>query len=329
MNKIILNIFVFLIAAITSLTSLAHDNLVVIPITGGDADLPQFRIVPTGVTTDANRGRLEYTADKNPAPQSIWGNVCDDGFDGSRSTPINAAANAVCQDIGYKAGVLDDNYQSTGGLGFSLDEVTCPYGADSLSDCTYITNHNCSAPEQIGVHCFNPKWVFVSDTSYSGNLVSAANSLNNGTTYTAADGLNAGDALCQSQAEAAGLLGDYKAWLSSITINAINRFTFPPVPTPYALVDGTIVADSLHKLISEALKSPIYLTQFNGGRRSTNVWTSTDQNGNHFSVDCSGWASSFSGFAARLGYAGTITTAWTSSVYGFCDVDRHLYCFQQ
>ena len=46
------------------------------------------------------------------------------------------------------------------------------------------------------------KTVFVTSTGYNGNLVQAANNLNKGNTYT--DRLAAGDALCQSRADAGG-----------------------------------------------------------------------------------------------------------------------------
>lgn len=160
MNQFTLMGLAILLAVTASPTSLAHNKVVVISLED-DAAAPQFRIVPTGVTTEANRGRLEYTADKKPTPQSIWGTVCDGCFSGDsdcNATPIpstNAASNAVCQDMGYAAGVLDDNYGNTTTLRPSLGKVVCQDGATGLSDCTFFSHSGfCQSSDFVGVHCF-------------------------------------------------------------------------------------------------------------------------------------------------------------------------------
>ncbi|MEE9447499.1 MAG: scavenger receptor cysteine-rich domain-containing protein [Arenicellales bacterium] len=131
----------------------AHDKVVVIPLGGDDAPLPQFRIIGLGGSDgQVYNGRLEFTADTTPDQNSLWGTVCDDMFSNN-----NNAANAICQDLGFSSGgtVLQAN-NTPDGTGFViLDDVVCPNGADSFSDCTHNDYHvkDCGHSEDVGVVC--------------------------------------------------------------------------------------------------------------------------------------------------------------------------------
>lgn len=142
----------------------AQNTVVVIPLQGDDVVRnPSFRIVPDVATGEAaTSGRLEFTADANPGPASNWGKVCDDCFEGDNSCPTtpppstHAAAHAVCRDLGYATGFVNTSGpNATGSLGFSLDDVVCPDGAASFSDCTSraVNTHNCSSGEEVTIEC--------------------------------------------------------------------------------------------------------------------------------------------------------------------------------
>src|SRR5262249_23852873 len=85
----------------------------------------------------------------------------------------------------------------------------------------------------------NGKLVFVSSTTYTGNL----------------GGLSGADAKCQSLATSAGHTGTFKAWLSDDLVDAKSRLTHAMMP--YVLVDGTIVATGFNDLTSGTLRHAI------------------------------------------------------------------------
>ena len=79
-----------------------------------------------------------------------------------------------------------------------------------------------------------PKIVFVTSTTYSGNL----------------GGLAGADAECQAQADSASLLGTFKAWISDSTTDATDTARFTRSIAPYLLPDGTLVANNFNHLVS-------------------------------------------------------------------------------
>jgi hypothetical protein len=83
------------------------------------------------------------------------------------------------------------------------------------------------------------KRVFVTSTRYQGGALG---------------GLAGADAKCNERAAAAGLSGNFEAWLSDATMSAAARMTHAG---PYTLVDGTLVARSWNKLVSGWLERSI------------------------------------------------------------------------
>jgi hypothetical protein len=161
-----------------------------------------------------------------------------------------------------------------------------------------------------------PKIVFVTSSTYSGNL----------------GGLQGADAQCQYLANAAGHEGVFKAWLSSSTASPATRFTQPNSFTPYTLVDGTVIAYGWLGITSGTLLSPINKDE-KGATRYYQIFTdSTVEGGEEYSdLSCADWTTGQSGANAIAGAAGEYRSGWT--VYGVfpCDgsVPTGLYCFQQ
>jgi cysteine-rich repeat protein len=119
--------------------------------------------------------------------------------------------------------------------------------------------------------------VFVTSEIYTGNL----------------GGLAGADAKCQSLADAAGLPGNYMAWLSTGASSPSTRFT--QSPNPYVLVNGTKVADVVGPLDG----------------------------------DCQGWTTSSGSWLTTLART-TRVNPWSHGCNGpFCADSAGLYCFQQ
>ena len=154
------------------------------------------------------------------------------------------------------------------------------------------------------------KIVFVSSDLHSGNL----------------GGLNGADSKCQGLADAAGLSGTYKAWLSDSTGSPGTRFT--KHTGPYINVDGSVVASHWEDLTD-------YLAHYNviglDERGSVTIlphraWTDTYGDGNFFSsfFSCNNWTVN-TGFGVFGSYE-TLSSKWSYQTTAMCDNYYHLYC---
>jgi hypothetical protein len=161
-----------------------------------------------------------------------------------------------------------------------------------------------------------PKRVFVTSGEWNGNL----------------GGLDGADNLCRQAAKTAGL-GDveWRAWLSTTTVNAISRIQYAG---PYALVNGTVVANSAVELVESTVKVAISITENNTPATiqpaKASVWTSTDAKGQAVTPNtCTDWTS---GGYFDWGHAGSLLQtgpAWTDSgTSARCSESAHLYCFE-
>ena len=166
----------------------------------------------------------------------------------------------------------------------------------------------------------NCKFVFLTHDSYTSYL----------------GGLAGADAVCQGAAEAAGLPGSYKAWLSTAADSPSTRFTHATVP--YVLPDYTWVAQDWADLTDGSILAPI-----NRGPDGQPValsgagydaWTATRTDGtpdNYNPIrDCNAWHGT-SAWYGILGDASEIGGQWTYDVSYHCGSWNRfrLYCFEQ
>ena len=176
---------------------------------------------------------------------------------------------------------------------------------------------------------------FVTSTSGTGDL-------NSWTDAGGASGLAAGDAVCQARATAGGLLGTYKAWLSTSTIDAychIQGYTgtiaancgqgaLPVAAGPWVRTDGYPFADTIDKLVNNGqIYTPVRYDE-TGTLVLNPYFTGTQYNGTYASgANCSDWtvAVDDSGLQGRT--EGT-TTIWTSAQGTSCGATARLLCFQ-
>jgi hypothetical protein len=167
--------------------------------------------------------------------------------------------------------------------------------------------------------CPGAKCVFTASTAFGANF----------------GGLAGADMQCQMLAQAAGLNGEYRAWLSSTTESAGSRLSHAAVP--YHLVDGTLIANDWSDLTSGSLRHAIDLNEHGGAPPGTSavgghdVWTDTLPSGalNFPSSTCGDWANP--GAPGSLGdYTQQTGMYWT---YKFnlsaCSGTATLYCLEQ
>jgi hypothetical protein len=152
-------------------------------------------------------------------------------------------------------------------------------------------------------------------------------------------GLDGADAACGKLADAAGLTGTFKAWLSSSTIAAADRLTHST--DPYLLVDGTRVADDWADLTHAQLRSSINVDE-NGTTLPDPVdlmlggpvWTGTEFDGVPYTTpvptageNCNGWTD-----LHAYGLAGDrmmTTEQWSIRIGLPCTFQAALYCLEQ
>jgi hypothetical protein len=140
-------------------------------------------------------------------------------------------------------------------------------------------------------------------------------------------GLEGADALCASEALAAGLEGEFRAWLSTIGSPVAGRFTQSSVP--YVLVDGTPIAENWEDLTDGSLLAPIDIDAA-GQSQGGDVWTGTLPSAEPFEDDdCAGYASNDAGMTGLCGTTRSIGPAWSASQTPSCDTPLRLFCFQQ
>jgi hypothetical protein len=154
------------------------------------------------------------------------------------------------------------------------------------------------------------KCVFVTSATSNGNL----------------GGLAGADATCAARATASGLLGTFKAWLSTIATTANSRMTASP--TPYVRLDDTVVAATYAALTSGTLAAAIDVSD-KGSTPTASVWTNTDVNGTSLGSDCNLWVDGTSANSGIQGSTSSTTATWTSNGTANCNLLKALYCVEQ
>jgi len=174
------------------------------------------------------------------------------------------------------------------------------------------------------------KLVFVTSVGHNGNF----------------GGIAGADSFCQQRATAAGLQGTYKAWLSAGTVGTGPATRFTKAGIPYALVDGTVIANNWADLTDGAINAPLNLTEFGQVPTTQFIWSYTridgtpglfgNPNHNCYGADChcNNWSTTSTGGNPITGSAVAQRTKsdddWTDYSFGnFCGSDFSVYCFQQ
>lgn len=148
-------------------------------------------------------------------------------------------------------------------------------------------------------------------------------------------GIATADGMCADAASQGGLGGSWVAWLSTPSVNAVDRLTFDGT---YKLLDGTKIASNKAQLVSGSIDAPISITENKGPVTEGEnwVWTGTTPNGQKSSYTCSNWSTTSPvtyGVVGNFGYANTKWTEQGSPGFGFpaygCQTWGHIYCFEK
>ncbi len=144
-------------------------------------------------------------------------------------------------------------------------------------------------------------------------------------------GLAGADALCQREADIAGLPGAYMAWLSDDTDSPSTRFLLKATG-PYRTVDGVTIADDWADLTDGTLAETIFITAdgYFPGNPPLGIWTHTRPDGSAGGVEgthCENWTGGLG--TGDAGWCGLRGADWTENKADYCFLGKRFYCFQQ
>jgi hypothetical protein len=136
-------------------------------------------------------------------------------------------------------------------------------------------------------------------------------------------GVAGGDAICASAAAAAGLDGTFVAWLSTATVNAIDRLAGS---RGWVRVDGAALLDQPADLVQGGLLSPLDVDE-HGQPTVTDTWTGTLDDGTvNTGETCADWAGG--GFATKGVTADGLPQFTLGNGADGCSELHALYCFE-
>jgi hypothetical protein len=141
-------------------------------------------------------------------------------------------------------------------------------------------------------------------------------------------GLAGADAKCMAAAQAAGMQGTYKAWLSTSAVNAIDRLGGA---RGWIRRDAKPFADTLATLVAGKVYFPLTL-EATGGFVNDFVVTGTLQDGKFAGAagSCADWTTAGSSATAGYGESTRTSGAWSSEPGGSAscnEVSGAIYCF--
>ena len=142
---------------------------------------------------------------------------------------------------------------------------------------------------------------------------------------TAYGGLAGADSLCQTRAQAAGLGGTYRAWLSTTTASAISRLGSA---RGWVRPDGKPVVDTTADLATGKMFYPIRVTELGTDALDAGVQTATAGDGTlaSNSSSCGDWTVADSQ-PLWFGSASGMALIFTQNGLGSCRFTARLYCF--
>jgi len=245
---------------------------------------------------------------------------CDDGNQITDDACSNSCTLSTCGDGLVQEGeACDDGNQVDGDGCSNVCQVSC--GDGSLDPGEECDDGNLENGDACDMACMRTALrVFVTSQRYEGNL----------------GGLIGADNTCNQLAMAAQLGGKYLAWLSDTEEGPAQRFV--PSALPYALVNGTTIANNWAALTSgKNLLAPINTTEVGVvlpddklGCDDSLVWTHTNPLGQPGpGSHCNSWTNDQAVFKGQGGNLFSIGQNWTDNCTANCSINAHLYCFEQ
>jgi hypothetical protein len=225
--------------------------------------------------------------------------------------------------------------------------VTITTGARSLAGVPLAADHSWAFTTRTSGSIAGSRVAFLTSVTGTGDLSSWADA--GGRT-----GLAAADAVCQARASAAGLAGEFRAWLSDDNDDAYCRIhnltgkkaancgqaTLPVAAGPWVRTDGHPFAAAIDDLVDAGkVYAPVRYDEFGApvlvGSPDPFYFTGTREDGTLASVGrgdphCGNWTDRAGGVVGGVdvGSRDGTTQLWTSGMSTSCHHPRPLLCLQ-
>jgi hypothetical protein len=150
--------------------------------------------------------------------------------------------------------------------------------------------------------------------------------------FDTTSGAAGADALCQSEATAAGLINPthFLALLSTSTVSAASRFDLSAPSMPYVRPDGIKIADAPMIEAGGALDSGFWQHADGSYALQISTWTGSSTPSSTGATNCSDWSTNSSATSGRAGFSGVTDPSWWSPVDNApCDNSLSVYCLEQ
>lgn len=201
----------------------------------------------------------------------------------------------------------NQTFTITPNAGYAVQDVVVD-STTSLGAVSTYTFTNVTAPHTITATFGRNVLIFVTQTTYSGNLI----------------GISGANAKCQSDANATGLTGyTIKALISDASQNAKNVLPVAQQVQPVYRLDGTtqIAANWAALWNTAAIPLSKSVTETYG-----EFWTGSETNGNVATSTCNNWTEGTSMVYAMVGRYNVINFGWIAFGSRPCNNNRNLYC---
>ena len=159
-----------------------------------------------------------------------------------------------------------------------------------------------------------PLRIFITATSYAADFATTANG----------DALVAADGFCATAAESVFMPGNWKAWLSTSTVDAIERIGSNG---PWVTMNGTRVFNNHANL--ETLPMSSFAQNERGqfvDREGSAIWTGTSVRGVRTAHTCNDWTRTIG--MATYGSALETDHAWTEEGVADCVAKARFLCLE-
>lgn len=169
--------------------------------------------------------------------------------------------------------------------------------------------------------CGGGRWerlAFVTETEYDGNL----------------GGVIGADAKCQANANAAGLSGDFDAWIADSDANSApaTRFNIAGTALPIKDVNGVTIANNWADLVDGSIGATLNaMSDGNVPTSTLTVSTNVGSDGTQASAadHCTDWSSDSGAITIANGDITSVGAGWSNSATQTCAEATRLYCFEQ
>lgn len=249
----------------------------------------------------------------------------DDDDDGPSAPATDPAPATTSSDDATTTttGAIDDPTSGDEATTLVADESTTTTPIDDTTTTSADTTTTTSAdatttttttsdPCEDGGEACGVRVVFVTSTTYTGDLGSALDA----------------DGECAAVAAAAGLPGSFRAWVSDAGTSPAARLdtSFAGV---YQRTDGQPIAVGWSDLTDGALMHPIALDEFGADVfASPYAWTGTTTDGDPIASHCTGWSTDSAAVSGVVGDIHATDDGWTDLDLRTCNLAFRLYCFE-